>query len=154
MTTSTDLMSSRKIVAAGLTVVFGSIPATFIAVAPAMALAMSLAGLFSTRTNAEFGPILFFLLWGFAGIYGTLALWLTPFLGRSAFVKTGLVFGLLAIAPVSVAILVNIDSANLLGLKLDWESVSGIGFITVPLVAISWLYYFAKTKSRITFFNP
>ncbi|MCH9695766.1 MAG: hypothetical protein K0U72_14720 [Gammaproteobacteria bacterium] len=146
-------MSSRRILAAVLTILFGSIPATFIAALPATAIGMGFLGLFSRVQVSDLPPILTLIVWGFAGIYGVVALWLTPFFHRFAFVRTGLVFGLLAIAPASIMVFLTLSWTSINSLAPTWESISGIGFVTVPIVAIGWLYYFARWETGLDYLN-
>lgn len=131
-----------------LTVVFGSVPATYIAVMPLFAFVIGISGLFTINSINEFSTFLLLTIWGSAGLLGVAALWLVPFFRESFWIVAGLAVGLIAISPVSILIVSQLDFSDPLDSVLGIYSISGVEFVTVPVVAFGWLLYFATKGSK------
>ncbi len=84
--------------AAALTILFGALPASFLSYVALVAIYFG-AGII---TDGSIAPGSFLVLWGGAGIYGTISLWFAAFQKFSRPVIAGLIFGLLAIFPFTV----------------------------------------------------
>ena len=141
--------SEARVIGTILTVLFGSLPATYIAMLPVIAIFMGIATMSSSDSFDEFSAALLLVLWGFAGLIGTVALWVVAFARRSFWTVAGLVLGLIAIFPATILAFMQFDVSSALLSTPTWQSIGGLSFVTVPAVAFGWLYYFAVTRPRI-----
>jgi len=90
---------NRKVLAAVLTIVFGAIPATCVAVLPLFATVVGVAGVFVSDDLGGFATAAALAALGSAGLFGTVSLWWIGLFGPRRWTVAGLAYGLLAIAP-------------------------------------------------------
>ena len=83
-----------------LTILFGAIPATYLSWWALLGVYIGVIGV----VNGTFLSGAVFIIWGAAGLYGTLSLWLIAFNRPSNFVVMGLFLGSVAILPISVSV--------------------------------------------------
>ena len=110
-----------------LTILAGAIPATYLSFIAAFGVYFGALAVL----EGEMGGWLL-VVWGGAGIYGTLCLWAVSFGQTRAWVVAGLVVGTIALAPLALLAASSLGSWS----PDDLEAMTLIGPI---VVAISWL---------------
>ena len=129
-----------------LTILFGAVPATIVCVVPAFFFGLGIYGIFTENVIDEgiSFSVVAFMTYCFGAIYGTISLWLVPFLGSRWFVVVGLIAGLLAISPFTYGYLFDPWLYDDDDRWFAWSAI--LPFFT----AICWLAAFGigKYKSR------
>ncbi|MGI9204738.1 MAG: hypothetical protein ACR2Q3_12055 [Woeseiaceae bacterium] len=118
------------------TILLGALPATYLCLLPAALIVKSI----QLLAGGGIFPGSLGLLYGFAALYGAMALWLVPFTVRNPVVITGLVAGVLVISPITYAAIFKPQLYD----RENW--LYTLASILPFVVALTWLAYFAINK--------
>lgn len=118
------------------TILLGALPATYLCLLPAALIVKSI----QLLAGGGIFPGSLGLFYGFAALYGAMALWLVPFTVRNPVVITGLVAGVLVISPITYAAIFKPQLYD----RENW--LYTLASILPFVVALTWLAYFAINK--------
>ncbi len=119
-----------------LTIVFGALPATWLSLWALLGMAFALAAIMSGALSA-----ILFVIWGVAGIRGTITLWSLGFGAMRPDHVRGLVIGVVAILP-----LIPPTVPWMLELSA-FAHPFAVPSVLPLLVAVAWLIVFHRQKS-------
>ena len=85
----------KAVIRSALILFFGALPASILSLYAGLGVVFAVGGVASGELGA-----LFLGLWGAAGIYGAIALWVAAFGSMTRFVYVGLLLGTIAIVPI------------------------------------------------------